>query len=75
MPGRFPWFAEDCSRDSASVLLFYQAGPGKRGFISPPEKPAVWPSEAPLDKYEEAAQAPAGPGWAAEKKEGLLGPM
>jgi hypothetical protein len=55
----------------ATVLLFYLAWPGKRGSISCREKPAQRPSEAPLSKYEEAAQTRSQPGWAAEEKEGL----
>ena len=59
----------------ATVLLFYLAWPGKRGSISRREKAALRPLEAPLVKYEEAAQTRRQPGWAAEKKGGLLRPM
>jgi hypothetical protein len=60
----------------ATVLLFYLAWPRKRGSIWRREKPPLRPSEAPVTRYhEEPAQTRRQPGWAAEKKEGLLRPM
>ncbi len=59
----------------ATVLLFYLAWPGKRGSIARREKPLVQPLEAPAARYEEEARSRRQPGWAVEKKEGLLRPM